>query len=289
MDPVTAVAAGSAVLGAAGSYFGGQDQARAQKKLAKDNIALQKEFAKNGIRWKVADAKAAGLHPLAALGAQTHSFSPIAAGDTTGPNALSALGDMGQNISRAMAARQTSAERELQTLQLSSAKLDVEGKAIENQIRLKSLSNMSSRSQVPPPTPSGNTPHSGLGGVTSDVRVKPSETTATMPGLPSQEAAIIPMHGWARTESGGLAPVASKDIKERIEDSFIPETLHAIRNNILPNFGAGPKPPNSLLPRGYDHWKWNHASQEFFPARKPVPSKGHSAKGNYFFNSSGGY
>ena len=32
------------------------------------NEALQREFAQNGIRWRAADARAAGLHPLAALG-----------------------------------------------------------------------------------------------------------------------------------------------------------------------------------------------------------------------------
>jgi hypothetical protein len=39
-----------------------------------------KEFAKMGIRWKVNDAKAAGLHPLAALGAHTSSGPTFAVG-----------------------------------------------------------------------------------------------------------------------------------------------------------------------------------------------------------------
>lgn len=43
---------------------------------AEDNIKYQKQFAQRGIRWRVADAKAAGLHPLAAIGAQASSFSP---------------------------------------------------------------------------------------------------------------------------------------------------------------------------------------------------------------------
>lgn len=40
------------------------------------NAALQREFAQHGIQWKVADAQAAGVHPLYALGGGTPSFSP---------------------------------------------------------------------------------------------------------------------------------------------------------------------------------------------------------------------
>ena len=47
-----------------------------QKEMNAKNAALQREFAQSGIQWKVADAKKAGLHPLAALGAQTASASP---------------------------------------------------------------------------------------------------------------------------------------------------------------------------------------------------------------------
>ena len=47
------------------------------KSEADKNIKYQKQFAQHGIRWKVEDAKAAGLHPLYALGANTHSFTPV--------------------------------------------------------------------------------------------------------------------------------------------------------------------------------------------------------------------
>lgn len=39
------------------------------------NNATQREFAQNGIQWKVEDAKKAGIHPLYALGASTASPS----------------------------------------------------------------------------------------------------------------------------------------------------------------------------------------------------------------------
>lgn len=40
------------------------------------NLSLQREFAQNSIQWRVNDAKAAGIHPLYALGAQGSSYTP---------------------------------------------------------------------------------------------------------------------------------------------------------------------------------------------------------------------
>ena len=52
--------------------FTGQKQA---EKLARDQMGLSEEMARMGIRWRVEDAKAAGLHPMAALGASTPTYS----------------------------------------------------------------------------------------------------------------------------------------------------------------------------------------------------------------------
>lgn len=81
----------------------------AEKELQAQNIANQKEFAQHGIRWKVADAQAAGLHPLAALGAQTSSFSNVVGGNYDPPK--TDFGSMGQDIGRAIDAGSTQAER----------------------------------------------------------------------------------------------------------------------------------------------------------------------------------
>lgn len=48
----------------------------AQERINNQNIALQREFAQNSIQWRVNDAKLAGLHPLAALGASGTSYTP---------------------------------------------------------------------------------------------------------------------------------------------------------------------------------------------------------------------
>lgn len=47
-----------------------------QAEMNAANAALQREFAQKGIRWKVKDARKAGLHPLAVLGSQTIAAQP---------------------------------------------------------------------------------------------------------------------------------------------------------------------------------------------------------------------
>lgn len=101
----------------AGEVMGQDDQ----RKAMHEQMDAQKEFAQMGIRWRVADAKAAGVHPLYALGAQTHSFSPMSVGDR--PNVL---GEMGQDISSAIARGQSQEERrqELARQTFRQAELD---------------------------------------------------------------------------------------------------------------------------------------------------------------------
>lgn len=85
---------------------------------AEKNLYYQKEFAQNGIRWRVEDAKAAGIHPLAVLGAHVTPYQPVFQG--------SDFSDMGQNIQRAIDAKKTPAERALVDLQLEQARANIE-------------------------------------------------------------------------------------------------------------------------------------------------------------------
>ena len=52
-----------------------------QRDLADKQANLQKEFAQNSIQWRTADAKKAGIHPVAALGSQGISYNPSYVGD----------------------------------------------------------------------------------------------------------------------------------------------------------------------------------------------------------------
>lgn len=111
-------------LGAiAGSVLGGIFGRDANE----DNRSAQEAFAQHGIRWRVADAKAAGLHPLFALGGSGASFSPSAQPVMTASEGAA----LGQNIGRAIAGneledaqlalvRAQQKKTEMETLQLAS-------------------------------------------------------------------------------------------------------------------------------------------------------------------------
>jgi len=119
--PVLAAAAGSGLLGSVisgvGSLFGGKKSKEAADNAAMANYLAQKEFAQNGIRWKVEDAKAAGLHPLFALGGSGATFSPsfTVSGEGAG------IADAGQHLGRAASAFAQSSEKRLLDAQLVAA------------------------------------------------------------------------------------------------------------------------------------------------------------------------
>lgn len=253
------------IVGAVGNILGGKSEAKAAKEAAEMNAAAQREFAQMGVRWKVADAKAAGIHPLVALGAQTTSFTPSYVGDSSAANTYRELGNMGQDISRSVSKSSTQEERDIATLQIQSAKLDVEGKALDNQIRAQRLRQLQAGPAMPSVSGSSFIPGQANSG--SGIIDKPLERTKTLKGSAWSEPGALPDTGWVTTPNGGLVPVPSKDIKERIEDNVFQEGAHFLRNNVMPNFGSGPKPPKSSLPKGYKAWVWDHLNQEYRPSK----------------------
>lgn len=88
-----------------GDVIGGAMNARAAESAGNKNADLQRQFAQNGVRWRVEDAKKAGIHPLAALGMTGASASPVYVGSNFDG------GSMGQNIERAINATRTQEER----------------------------------------------------------------------------------------------------------------------------------------------------------------------------------
>lgn len=87
------------IIGAVGGLIAGKQRDDATAKANKANIKYQKQFAQQGIQWRVADAKAAGLHPLAAIGAQTGSFTPVIQPEA---GVADGLASAGQSIGRAV-------------------------------------------------------------------------------------------------------------------------------------------------------------------------------------------
>lgn len=235
--------------------------------ISDKNIAMQKEFAQSGIRWRVADAKAAGLHPLAALGTQGASFSPVHQDVQADFSSADMTRSMGQDISRAMQAALSNPEKQLNKLQLASAQAQLEGLTLDNQLKASRLR------QLNDPSP-GVPSNSGLGGLSGQQYVNEvaSKITHAAPGHQSQQAGKITDLGWTQTKTG-LAPVPSVDVKERIEDQIFPETMWAMRNYLMPNLGQGDHPPKHLLPKGYDFWSWNPFKQEYQPRKSRMTRK----------------
>lgn len=64
------------LLSLGGDLLGGHLNRKEQRSQQDQNEALQREFAQMGTRWRVADAQAAGVHPLFALGGGGASFTP---------------------------------------------------------------------------------------------------------------------------------------------------------------------------------------------------------------------
>lgn len=254
------------------SYFGSQADRNAANHAARQNYAQQKEFAQNGIQWKVEDAKKAGIHPLAALGASTAttSGSHQVGGGSPGGDLARSLGDMGQTVSRAVQATATADQRIMSNLQIQNARTELQGKEIDNQIKLNQLNQMN---QVGPAFPSANDPHMipGQGNAMKGVKIVPSESTASEAGRPGIQAGLINSLQYTREPHGGIGIAPSQQAKERNEDDFIAETMWHFKNRLNP-----PAPrtsdypiPLHLAKKGYKYWLWHPLKQEFIPSKNP--------------------
>lgn len=214
---------------------------------AKLAYSQQKEFAQNGIRWKVEDANRAGIHPLAALGAMPASFTPVSLDNSASDrlaDGLAGLGDSAeQAYDQATAKSRTSAERaaalaaqQEQTAydrnqdkingQINQARLaaDLEGSQLDNEFKRLQIRNALNPTQAGPPMPGdmssptangykivdNQIPHSTIPGVTSGNQ--PFFTPYTLPNgkevlLPSQ-AASEGMEGGGEAVGMGITSAA---------------------------------------------------------------------------------
>ena len=280
---------GAAVGGVAGLISSGQSQANAAE-LNRRNYEHQKEFAQNGIRWKVADAKAAGLHPLAALGASTAQYTPATAiGDS--PD-WSFLADAGQSIGRAVDAKRTQQERvEQQQKQDAAFALKAENQKAENDLiraqtasiqqdmvlRQAKASEQAVRTQQQVPAmPSLGRDGSvipGQGDATSPagIEVKPAEIVVNDPQTRTAEAGSHPDKRWLRTSTGGYQPVRSEAAQNALEDDIVGSFRYDMRNGLANMANSQDNaPPRAFLPdggRGNYFWFWDGVLGEWYPVK----------------------
>lgn len=282
---------GGAISGV-GSLAGGIVQGITSNNLANKNIAAQKEFAQNGIRWRVEDAKRAGIHPLYALGATTNSFSPVSG--YGGDFGLSdAAANFGQGLDRAAQAKMTKEER--LNVQAAQERQEVfqladfnmrrqESDARTMMYKSEALRNFAASKQVlantgqPPAMPSlrirpdgtvaGQT-MTGQGDsapVSSLIEVEPSKAETNAIGNVGTSAGSNPDLSFTRTNDGGYAPVRSQAIADRLDDDII-GTLAWYGRNYIPAYfdNQSVAPPKSWLPKGATHWVFNSSNFVWYP------------------------
>lgn len=173
---------------------------RQQVREAETNRQQQEKFAQMGIRWKVDDATAAGLHPLAALGAQMSSPSGFQVGSASPVSlnteaATTDLGSMGQDISRAVQALNTQEEK-VSDYQTKLQALQLERGSLENTLLKAQILKAGQPSARQPGLPTVN-PKQGIDG-------QPATATSTTGGFPvsadkiEQKADTIPKHARIR-------------------------------------------------------------------------------------------
>lgn len=281
MEPGTLMGAGALLsgVGSLGSLFGGGSKSaiRAQENIAQQNLQMQELFARQGIRWRVEDAKKAGIHPLYALGASIPSYSPStyipgdggARKDYGG--ALRGLGDSVSQYARSIDATRTPEEFVGARLQdLSITRAELENDLLRSQIaRLNQSPTVgmpNSGAQVIPGQ--ADIERNGLLIQPSShhVATTPQEVTPNSPYSLSQEPMAVTDYGYLRTPTG-FAPVPSSDAKKRIEDQVVQETAWSLRNNLLPSLGdRSNQPPAAWLPEGAYEWKFDPLKQEWQPS-----------------------
>jgi len=214
----------------------------------------QKRLAQEGIQWRVADAKKAGIHPLYALGAPTMSW-----GGSFGGGSPSSIG---QDLSRAITAGQTAMERRREAaaaIMRADAAEQREAEAhdsrmatadVERQLLLNQIARMNS--QVGP----------------GAVEPQASQPIVSALGEPSRQAGVITDFQYSRTRDGGLALVPSEDIANRFDEIPGAGIGWSLRNNLLPTI-TGQIPPYPDVPTapGF-RWEWNRIMQAWY--ERPV-------------------
>lgn len=189
---------GSSILSNLASGYSQKRSNESTEAANASNVAYQREFAKHGISWRVADAKRAGIHPLAALGAQTMSFSPSVVGKD-----YSGYENMGQSLGNMIKQLYDYSKKE------EKNSLDT---WLERAIKVKTLESLTEKNTVKPGSYSP-----------SNVEVQPGTPTAMQ--APGMASGIYPMMKYTEAPGGWIFPTPMQDIQELISEGMNPVKL----------------------------------------------------------------
>lgn len=259
-----------------------------QRETNAGNFAAQDAANKNSIQWRVADAVAAGLHPLYALGAPTMSpatmVAPQVQAGVAAPSAsfsasqgvapqrvgsANYMASMGQNLSRAISSMMTKEERARQAARIADKEMlqdtmdhiGVDNAMLQNDL-LRSQIARNQRDQTGPPAPSMK-----MNGVASSARVAAIPASPTLNSLydRSQEAGAISDKSYIMSGKNELIPAQSYDFKQRSDEDFVGNRMWDFRNRVVPFFKKNNPVPNRKdfpLPKGqqwgYDRWRGSY-------------------------------
>jgi len=251
------------IVGGVGQLAGGLFGSKASKDnnaqnvaFAREQLEYQKELAKNQIQWRVDDAKKAGLHPMAALGLQSTSFSPVSLSTT--PTDYSFIGqaasDMGQSLNYA-SMKGKDRQQQAQAVQLAQegVLLQNEGQQLQNEsIR---LDNEFKQWQM----------MTAMSGATRQALRSPAAASIDKKNsvIEGQVDAPINKYGWVSDANGRLTLGPSSDYNQLYEDKFLLEWM--------PNAEAAAKDWSSRLTGGpVDNRVWDSDNQTY---RRINPSR----------------
>lgn len=203
------------ILGAIGGIAGSVLSGIFGNKQADEQAELQREFAQNGIRWKVEDAKAAGIHPLYALGAQTTAYSPISVGSPD-------FATGGQNLGSAIQAMTTPKEK-LDGFAKTVENLTLEKMGLENDVLRSQLRMINQPGRGPGmPGPPGSTVIDGQGNAVKTMTVDGIKLNVSPGNTPAEDAEA--QYGEIGGEIFGLGNLVS-DVLKQVTGSSGPREL----------------------------------------------------------------
>lgn len=242
-----------------------------QWNMFNQNAQLQREFAQNAVQWRVADAKAAGIHPIYALGGAGATYTPSAM-NLGGGDDGSHFSRIGQNLGRAIEQMKGKEARELTLFEQTRNAQELERGQLQNDMLKLQLAGMAARNrsaQLGPGMPPGISPPTAA---TGQAEIKPNEITSSQGDIPHAAAGpVAPSNQWRMAPDGAVYPTPEKNLQ--MDDFGSPGWLPWMyRNHILP-FGKQMvgidvqpyAPPKSWLPPGATRWV-KHPDGSWYPS-----------------------
>lgn len=203
------VSAGSSILGALGG-FGKKKRGPSPQEQVNAQVLLEQTMMRNRPSWAVEGAKAAGIHPLVALGMSPYQGgASIQVGDQ-GDNGsvLTDLASAGQDVSRAIAAYQTKEQRQVTEAMTA---LQLERAGLENELLRSQIAG--SRAQLAPAILSDNP-------VSHDKAMLADAETDI-----GSARGIKPMHQWVTDTNGKPVRILNGDLNV---ESEVLSAMHAL-------------------------------------------------------------